>query len=58
MTDSQSIAVHALASRMLMSVSVDEKLLPWPWRQTNDLYKIELLKKFYHLIVFKQMTDV
>ena len=28
MTDSQSIAVHAFASRVLMSVSVDETLLP------------------------------
>ena len=32
MTDSLSIAVHAFASRMLMSVSVDETLLP---RQVN-----------------------
>ena len=28
MTDSLSIAVHAIASRVLMSVSVDETLLP------------------------------
>ena len=28
MTDSLLIAVHAFASRMLMSVSVDETLLP------------------------------
>ena len=28
MTDSLSIAVHAFASRILMSFSVDEKLLP------------------------------
>ena len=28
MTDSLSIAVHAFASRVLMSVSVDETLLP------------------------------
>ena len=28
MTDSQSLAVHVLASRVLMSVSVDETLLP------------------------------
>ncbi len=28
MTDSLSIAVHAFASRILMSVSVDETLLP------------------------------
>ncbi len=29
MTDSFSIAVHAFASRVLMSVSVDDTLLPW-----------------------------
>ena len=29
MTDSLSIAVHDFASRMLMSVSVDDTLLPW-----------------------------
>ena len=29
MTDSLSIAVHAFASRMLMSVSIDGTLLPW-----------------------------
>ena len=28
MTDSLSLAVHAFASRVLMSVSVDETLLP------------------------------
>ena len=28
MTDSQSIAVHYFASRVLMSVSVDETLFP------------------------------
>ena len=28
MTDNLSIAVYAFASRVLMSVSVDEKLLP------------------------------
>ena len=28
MTDSQSIAAHAFASRVLMSVSVDETLFP------------------------------
>ncbi len=29
MTDSLWIAVHGFASRVLMSVSVDETLLPW-----------------------------
>ena len=29
MTDSLSIAVHAFASRVLMSFSVDETLFPW-----------------------------
>ena len=29
MTDSRSLAVHAFASRVSMSVSVDETLLPW-----------------------------
>ena len=28
MTDSLSIAIHAFASRVLMSVSIDETLLP------------------------------
>ena len=29
MTDKQSITAHALASRVLMSFSVDETMLPW-----------------------------
>ena len=29
MTDNLSVAVHAFASRVSMSVSVDENLLPW-----------------------------
>ena len=35
MTDSLSIAVNAFASRMLMSVSVDETLLPAPDEDTD-----------------------
>ena len=47
MTDSLSIAVHAFASRVLMTLSVDEMLLP---RKVN--LSISFLSNIYHFLFY------
>ena len=49
MTDSLSIAAHAFASRVLISGSVDETLLPW---------KVNLSTSFRELPFIVDMSPV